>query len=157
MSTMLPVRRHTTDRPARTNGQFDPLAELDRVTSGMARLLDTMALPDGTWPGGAMDLLADLEETDDAFIAEVELPGVSRDDVDVEIEGRRLVVTADRKERERTGVLRRRTRHVGSMRHEVLLPADVEEDQITASLADGVLTVTLPKTARARRKSITVG
>ncbi len=54
-----------------------------------------------------------MEETDDAYLVEVELPGVKRDDISIEVAGRRLTVSRERKERQRTGILRRRTRTVG--------------------------------------------
>lgn len=100
--------------------------------------------------------LADLEETDDAYLVEVELPGVKRDDVSVELSGRRLVVSGERKERERAGVLRRRTRAVGQFRHEVFLPGEVDAEGVSASLEEGVLTVRVPKadTERPRRIEI---
>jgi HSP20 family protein len=51
---------------------------------------------------------ADVSETDDAYVVEIELPGVKRDDVDVELNGNELVVTGELKEQERKGLLRRR-------------------------------------------------
>lgn len=86
----------------------------------------------------------------------MDLPGVERDDVDVSVQDRRVVVTAERKERERVGILRRRTRTVGTLHHEVVLPAAVEEDAVMATLDDGVLTITLPKAEHARRRRIPV-
>lgn len=56
---------------------------------------------------------ADVEETDDAYLVEIELPGVKREDLDIEISRRRLSVRAERNERERSGILRHRERTVG--------------------------------------------
>lgn len=85
------------------------------------------------------------------------MPGVHKDDVDIELDGRRLVVTAERKERERVGVLRRRTDRVGTFRHEVLLPWEVDDGAVEATLADGILTVKLPKAESGKRRRIAVG
>ena len=52
--------------------------------------------------------LADVEETDEAYLVEVELAGVKGDDIQVEVAGRRLSVSGERKERERVGILRPR-------------------------------------------------
>jgi HSP20 family protein len=106
--------------------------------------------------GDAFSLLADLEETDDAYVIEVEVPGVKREDVSVELSGRRLVVTGERKDRERSGVLRRRTRSVGRFHHEVVLPGDVDGEGVSASLEEGVLTVRVPKVAAERPRRIEV-
>ncbi len=59
----------------------------------------------------------------------------------------KLPTEGERKERERVGILRKRTRTVGSFRYEVVLPADLDE---------GVLTVRVPKAARERPRRITV-
>ena len=105
---------------------------------------------------GAFTPLADVEETDEAYVAEIELPGVGADDLSVEVAGRRLTVTGERKEKERVGILRKRTRTVGRFHYEVLLPGDVDEENVHASLEDGVLTVRVPKPASQRPRRIPV-
>jgi HSP20 family protein len=99
---------------------------------------------------------ADVEETADAYRVELELPGMQREDVSVEFGGGELVVTGQVKERERVGFLRTRTRPVGRFDYRVSLPAEVEDDQVTASLADGVLAVQVPKTEKARQRKIPI-
>lgn len=145
---MLPARRSTDTQLGR-----NPVDEFERLARDMLSWANTWGLPA---LDGFHTALGELEETDDAFIVEIDLPGVDKKDVDIELEGRRLIVTAERKERERTGILRRRTRTVGTYRHEVVLPTDVNEDAVDASLTDGVLTVQLPKHEAARRRRITI-
>ena len=108
---------------------------------------------------GAFTPLADVEETDDAYVTEIELPGIGSDDLSVEVAGRRLTVSGERKEKERVGILRRRTRTVGRFHYEVLLPGDVDEENVQASLEAGVLTVRIPKpeSQRPRRIPVTQG
>lgn len=154
----LPVRRHQADATveAGTPGpvaeaiRWDPFAEIDRLTQQLQGYVQR-------WAGGGFTPLADVEEADDAYTAEIELPGVKRDDVSVEVSGRRLTVTAERKERERAGILRRRTRVAGRFHYEVVLPAEVDEEGVTASLDEGVLTVRLPKPAALRPRRIPIG
>lgn len=146
---MLPAKRTTGIELVR-----DPFDEFERLARDMLSWANTWRLPT---LDGFQTALGELEETDDAFIVEIDLPGVDRKDVDIELEGRRLMVTAERKERERTGILRRRTRTVGTYRHEVVLPTEVDEDAVDASLSDGVLTVRLPKHEVAKRRRITIG
>jgi len=133
--------------------RWDPFAELQRVQSDLSRVINSEL---AELPGDAFVPSADIEETDDAYVVELELPGVDKDDIDVSVSGRRLTVTGERKEKERTGVLRRRTRTVGRFEFEAVLPGDVDENGVTASLAEGVLTVRIPKTTSARPKRIEV-
>ena len=98
--------------------------------------------------------LADLEETDDAYLIDVELPGVKKKDVHVETDGRRITVSGERKEQKRSGLLRRRTRSWGQFRYEVVLPDEVDGEHIEAAMNDGVLQLRVPKvrTGQERRQ-----
>lgn len=149
---MLPVRRSNgTPHDSRQ----DPLAELDRLTRQLSDYLESWRrLP--ALVGEGFTPLADVEEGDDAFTVEIELPGVRKDDLDIEVAGRRLIVGGERKERQRVGILRRRERVVGRFHYEVVLPADVEEDGVEAHLDAGVLTIRLPKPASDRPRRIQV-
>lgn len=147
---MLPVLHRENGSAAVVHDPFD---DFERITRDLwswanrwnAGLLDGVEAP-----------LSDLEETDDAFIVDVDVPGVAKGDVDIQLEGRRLIVTAERKERERVGMLRRRTRRVGTYRFEMVIPADIDDQHVDASLRDGVLTIRLPKADHARRRRISV-
>jgi HSP20 family protein len=144
----LPVQTERTD-PTR----WDPLTEVRNVLSQLSRFPDTweeLVARDGFTPR------ADVEETDDAYVIEVEVPGVNKKDIDVSVAGRRLTITGERKERERVGILRRRTRRVGRFEYDIQLPGDVDDKGVGAELVDGVLTVRVPKatTERARRIEI---
>ena len=158
MSSMatLPVRRERRDTaPAR----WDPLRELEDVRSRMERLFEDVM--GGTSAAGAVwSPPVDLEETDDAWLVEADLPGVRKEDVSVELRSNELAIHGEVKERERVGVLRRRTRKTGQFDYRVTLPGDVvDDDDIEARLNDGVLTARIPKPTRAqpRRIEVTAG
>ena len=147
----LPVRRQDDSEPAR----WEPFAELSRLNQQLQRYVDNWRdLPSLFGEGFAP--LADVEETDDAFVVELDLAGVKKDDVDIELSGRRLVVSGERKERERIGILRKRTRTVGQFRYEVVLPADLDEEGVSAALDEGVLSIRVPKAPGARPRRIAV-
>ena len=99
---------------------------------------------------------ADVVETDSAYVIEVELPGVRREDVDVNLNGNELVVTGEVKERKREGLFRRRARRVGEFELRVTLPGYLRDGDIEASLAHGVLTVYVPKAESTKSSKITV-
>jgi len=99
---------------------------------------------------------AELEEADDAFVLELDLPGVAKDDVTIDVTGRRVSVHGTRTEKERTGVLRHSTRTTGTFDYEVTLPTPVDDKAVTATLDGGVLTVRLPKASDAKTTRIAI-
>jgi HSP20 family protein len=78
-------------------------------------------------------------------VLRVELPGVKKDDIDIQLAGRRVVVRAERKESERKGLLRRTTRTTGRYFLEAVLPGEIDPEGVEAVLEDGVLTIRVPK------------
>jgi HSP20 family protein len=142
-------------QPPRVTRRWDPFRELDQLYDRMNQIWDA-----GT--GTTKDTerwvpLADVEETDDAYVVEVELPGVAESDIDIEVNDREVTVTGELKERERQGILRRRTRRVGEFQYSVTLPGDIDADNVDAQLEHGVLTVTVPKSQRAKPRRISIG
>lgn len=143
----LPVRSRS-----RTLAGWDPIRELDELTERVNSLWETGL-------GGDLQRwapLADVEEHDDAYSVELDLPGVKGEDVDVQLNDRQLTVSGEIKEKERTGILRRRTRRVGQFHYSLTLPGDVDPDNVTARLHDGVLTVRVPKSAQAKPRRIEI-
>jgi HSP20 family protein len=88
-------------------------------------------------------------------VVDVEVLGVAKEDSSVELSGRHLVVAGAQGART-DGVLRHKTRSVGQFRYDLLLPGEVEEKKVEATLADGVLTVRAPKAATERSRRITI-
>jgi HSP20 family protein len=98
----------------------------------------------------------DIEETDDAWIVEAELPGVDRKDVSVELRGSELEISGELKARERKGVIRRQTRRTGHYEYRVGLPGQPDGEHVEAKLHDGVLTVRVAKTERTQPRKVEV-
>ncbi|WP_222264181.1 Hsp20/alpha crystallin family protein [Modestobacter marinus] len=149
----LPV--HARSRSTAPRGRLaprDPFRELDELYDRLTSLWESSF-------GGAVDRWvpsADLEETDDAWSLELELPGVARDDVDVQLQDRVLTVAGEVQEKERSGILHRRARRVGAFQYSVTLPGEVDADGVEASLHDGVLTVRVPKSPAAKPRRIAI-
>ncbi|MEV6851001.1 Hsp20/alpha crystallin family protein [Actinoplanes sp. NPDC051411] len=106
--------------------------------------------------GNGWTPLADITETDDAYLVEIDLPGVDRKDLTVEVAGDQLRVSGEIVEKEKVGWLRHRTRRVGQFHYQTLLPGGIDAEQISADLADGVLSVRVPKSETAKPRRITV-
>ena len=155
MSQVLPERR-SDDTVSRW--RREPLSELEQVTETMRRMLEqTFGFGGAQGDQGAIWIPSvDIEEEDDAYVVEAELPGVKREDVNLEIVGNELSITGEIKERERKGIVRRQTRRVGRFAYRVTLPEHVGADKVNAKLDNGILTVRVPKAERAQRRKIEV-
>ncbi|MBX3634357.1 MAG: Hsp20/alpha crystallin family protein [Rubrivivax sp.] len=99
---------------------------------------------------GARRPALDLTESDRAYTVKLDLPGVAKEDVKVSVEGSRVTVQAEtRKDQEKKEGDRvvYRERSVSSFARSFTLPGEVDSAEAGARLADGVLTLTLPKRA----------
>jgi HSP20 family protein len=155
MSQVLPERRSTREQE-----RFQPQNELDLMSERMRRILEQtfgeIGLSSLLTEAAGWAPPVDIEEQDDAYVVEAELPGVKREDVNIDLVGNELSITGEIKEKERKGVLRRRTRRVGRFEYRVTLPDHVDPEAVEAKLDGGVLTVRVPKSERAQRRRIEV-
>jgi HSP20 family protein len=147
--------------PARRGGRnltlINPSREFEDIYDRMGRLMN-FALGD-LGPTQLADVpwspMADVSETDDAYRVHVEVPGISKDQIDVQLMDRELVVSGEIKEHE-DGKQRQSSRRTGRFEYRTFLPGDVKPDEVSAELADGVLTVTVPKSEEAKPRRIEV-
>jgi HSP20 family protein len=145
--------------------RWEPLRELNSLQSEMNRLFNTVFDAPATGGNGgqarrwvpAMDLL----ETDEHFVLRADLPGLSEEDVTIELEDSVLTVAGERKaehEDKREGFYRVE-RSFGQFRRSLTLPEGVDADGIAANFDKGVLEVRIPKPEerKPRRVAIQVG
>lgn len=96
-------------------------------------------------------------ETKDAFVYKAEVPGVAEGDVSVYVEDESLIVRGERKSSVPEGYeVHLRERQPAAFSRKVALPGRVDADAVTATLKDGVLTVTLPKAKETLPRQIAV-
>jgi HSP20 family protein len=149
MSALPTRRRDMTARPVR---RFQPFPEFDQLQAQMGELLESALSGDAApWVPAV-----DIEETDDAWIVEAELPGVDKKDVNIGMNDNELVVRGEIKEREREGILRRRTRRVGEFEFRVTMPSQADADAIDAKLDHGVLRIRVPKAQESQPRQIQI-
>ena len=114
----------------------------------------------GTGRPAMMVPRVDVSETEDAVEVTADLPGVKPDQVEVELQENRLIITGEHpaedpaRERQRTYHCTERRR--GRFWRSVPLPATVREGAVQAELREGVLRVTLPKIEQASRRRIPI-
>jgi len=100
----------------------------------------------------------DVVETKDTIEIRGELPGLSRDDIDIQVANGILTIKGEKKEvvEEKEKRFHHREMRYGTFVRSVALPVDVKADEAKASFKDGVLTITLPKEEKAIHKKIQI-
>jgi HSP20 family protein len=141
--------------------RWDPAREVDSLQSEVNRLFDTFF---GGRPGDGGGLrrwvpAMDLLETDDHLVLRADLPGLDRDDVNVEIKDGVLTVSGERKaEREERGKdFYRAERAFGSFSRSLTLPERVDAEKISAEFDKGVLEIRIPKPEERKPQRIQIG
>ena len=151
----LPVRRG-----GRNTSLVNPSREFEDIYDRMGQLMNfafgDLAPAEMPWVP-----LADLSETEDAYVVKVELPGVGKDQIDVQLQDRELVVSGEIPEQEQDGQnggrrRHRSTRRTGRFEFRAWLPGDVNADAVQGELTDGVLTLTVPKSKAAKPRKIEI-
>jgi HSP20 family protein len=146
-----PVPRRTA--PERWRGWprefWDPFGEFNQLWNRMGQLFE----PGGRSGSEGWMPAVETEETDDAYVVRAELPGLERDDVDIELRGNELRITGEVTEETSGKTLRHRH---GKFAYRATLPADADAEKIDAQLANGILTVRLPKATGSQARKIEI-
>jgi len=147
--------------PWRRRGELDPFRrELNELRKEMDSMFGRFF---GEWPSvepasGAWAPFLDLSETDENLIVRAEVPGISPRDIQISLVGNTLNIRGEKKqekEQKEENYYRMERSH-GSFSRAVSIPCEVEEDKVDARYKDGVLTITMPKTEKARAKEIKI-
>ena len=121
--------------------KWEPFDDVDRFFRDMS------SLPALRMSNVNFDLACDIYEDEKNIIAELNLPGLQGDDIEVEVENNHLRVSGKREEVQEKKEKSHYSKEIrrGSFERIIPLPSPVEQSSVEAEYADGVLTVTLPK------------
>ena len=142
--------------------KWDPFRELEDVSNRLNRIFgQSLARSES---GQNMLAVADwapsvdISETDSEYLIKGEIPGVKKEDVKVTIQDGMLTIQGERKqEKEEKGKkFHRIERSYGSFVRSFRVPDDADENSVKAEFKDGMLNVTLAKSAKAKPKAIEV-
>jgi HSP20 family protein len=141
--------------------RWDPTRELDSLQSDMNRLFDSFfGGRQGNGVSGRRWIPAmDLVETEDHLILRGDLPGMTEDDINIEIKDNVLTVSGERKaESEEKGEgYHRVERSFGGFSRSLTLPQGIDPEKVEAGFDKGVLEVRIPKPAEAKPTRVQIG
>ena len=131
--------------------RWDPFEEMNRLHDHFFR----------GWGANnrqAFQLAVDIREDEKAFVVEADVPGLSAGDINVDVEKNVLTIRGEHntEKQETEGKYRRVERQYGAFSRSFTLPETVDSESIGADLADGVLTLTLPKKEAPTPRKISV-
>lgn len=137
----------------------DVFGELNRMQEEMNRYFDDLfgehrhELADGAWLPAV-----DVSETDAEFVVRAELPGMSQEDIEINVQDNILTLKGEKKQekKEKQENFHRLERSYGGFSRSFTLPAGVKDQDIKATFKEGVLEVAMPKTEEAKPKKITI-
>ena len=139
--------------------RWDPLRDMLAIEDRMSRLFgDTFTRSSGTDGSVTWFPLVDISEEEDRVVLRAEIPGVSKDDIDIRVEGGTITLRGEKKQEKQVDSenAHRVERFYGSFARSFVLPASIKADAIKASYRDGVLEVVLPKSEEAKPRKIEV-
>lgn len=129
---------------------IDPFSELNRLHNEFSRAAEPQR---AAWAPSV-----DISENPEAIVVHAELAGIKAEDVKIDVENNVLTLRGERKSETKKdeGTAHRVERFYGTFSRQFLLPRTVDAEKIEANLADGVLTVRLPKRTEVKPRQITV-
>ncbi|MGD0264846.1 MAG: Hsp20/alpha crystallin family protein [Anaerolineaceae bacterium] len=141
--------------------KWDPFRDLLSIQDRMNRLFEQTLSRSRSEEGIAASTwtpTVDIYETPETIVLKAELPGLSREDIEIQIRDNALTLKGERrfaKDAQQENYLRIE-RAYGAFQRSFTLPATIQQDKIRAVFRDGVLELTLPKAEEAKSKKIAI-
>jgi HSP20 family protein len=155
-------KKSTALVPRRATSELIPgEGDIDRMFGGFFERRLRPFWPERWWPSIGVELgkpAVDLYEEKDDIVVKAELPGMEKDNIEVNLSANRLTIKGEKKQEEeikKEGYYRSE-RSYGSFVRTLELPREVQTDKVKAAFKDGILEIRLPKTEEAKRKEIKV-
>ena len=141
--------------------RFDPFDEIARFepTQAIEEWLRDFSLRPalGDW-NVEPRIKMDVSEADAAFTVKAEIPGVKKEDIQVDVDGSEVTISAElkRESEQKQGKSLRAERYYGRQTRSFTLSCAIDQAKVEAKYADGVLVLTLPKMAGKQSKHVTI-
>ena len=148
----------TITRYSRRSPFLSPWREVEAVSDQLNRLFSSSNQSQPK-QGAAWTPAVNVEETTEELLLSAELPGLSIEDVEIEVENNVLTLRGEKKSQQEEGDERRYhlfERSHGSFERRFTLPRTVKTQKISAEFKSGILHIQMPKAPEAKAKKITI-
>lgn len=144
--TLVPFHRRDKGELARLH------SEIDDLFNGFFKGWDTPLLGRKAWPA------IDIADEENAVMVRAEVPGCKAEDIDISVHADTLTISGEKKEsqeQKEKGYYHVESSY-GSFRRDLHLPSEIDQGKIEAECKNGILTITLPKAAKAKAVKVKV-
>ena len=139
--------------------RWNPTREIDTLQREMNRLFDDVFSPTPRWPNGTgFTPATELQEKADSYELKLEIPGLEKEDLDIQVTADSVTISGERKSSTRTeedGSVRSEFRY-GSFQRVIPLPGLINNKGVEADYQDGILALNLPKAEEEKNKVVKV-
>jgi HSP20 family protein len=126
---------------------WDPVGEFEYLRERMGRLYEQISQQGPEQSPWQPDI--EVDETEEFYLVKAELPGITRESVEPQVDQHSLTITGSLHEDEGEKVMRRR---MGRFFYRTVLPWDIDTEKVQATMKEGILAIRLPKTEQATRR-----
>ncbi|NBD15475.1 MAG: Hsp20 family protein [Cyanobacteria bacterium] len=141
--------------------RWQPFREIDELQQEMNRVFDNLGYSSlARKTDGLTSFVppAEMEETEDAVLIRLEVPGINPEDIDIQASAESISIRGERKSESKTeekGMTRTEFRY-GSFQRVIPLSTRINHNQVEAEYKNGVLELTLPKVEETKQKAVKV-
>lgn len=131
----------------------------DPMTTQMNRLLQSFGMKPWQFEEQHLQMKIDLSEDEKNYIVRADIPGVKKDDIKVDIDGNRVLISAQVKsfkEEKKNETVIHSERYEGQVSRSFTLDSAVDQEKAQAKYQDGLLELTLPKTSNGRSRRLAI-
>lgn len=172
----LPETRSSSRISPISGSILSPMREMIRMQRGLERMVDEMMSPvygssispiyplTTGWLSDEERMTSfmppvDIDETDSHYLVNMDLPGVKKNEIQIDVRNQQLVISGERKQEcvHDKGMCHSLERYHGRFQRSFSLPGTIDVDKIEAHFEDGVLQIAVPKVETATKKTIAIG
>jgi HSP20 family protein len=142
--------------------KLNPVRDMFSLRNRMNHIFDDLFYPinrdEGELSMGRWNPVVDVYDNDDSVVIKAELPGIEKEDIEIDVKDRVLTLKGERSSENevKDDNYYRRERCFGKFERAFTLPADVDPDKIKADYKDGVLKIDIPKPEEKKPRQITI-